>query len=111
MSSMPSPPSWLGGTSVFGGRGSVWGTLGGLFAIAVLQNACILAALPSELTGVLVGTLLSPPSRSIDRGAAAARASTSSEGEEPIVRNLPTPVPVRHRPSAGALIVSAPTSG
>src|SRR5207253_5368947 len=50
--------SVLGGTSVFGGRGSVWGTLGGLFAIAVLQNGLHLAALPSELTGVLVGTLL-----------------------------------------------------
>ncbi|HEV2986248.1 MAG TPA: substrate-binding domain-containing protein [Vicinamibacterales bacterium] len=48
----------LGGTSIFGGRGTVWGTLGGLFAIAVLQNGLHLAALPSELTGVLVGTLL-----------------------------------------------------
>jgi rhamnose transport system permease protein len=48
----------LGGTSVFGGRGTVWGTLFGLFAISVLQNGLHLAALPSELTGVLTGALL-----------------------------------------------------
>ena len=48
----------LGGTSVFGGRGTVWGTIFGLFSISVLQNGLHLAALPSELTGVLTGTLL-----------------------------------------------------
>jgi rhamnose transport system substrate-binding protein len=62
----------LGGTSIFGGRGSVPGTLLGLFAIAVLQNGLRLADLPAELAGVLTGTLLrlaigldrkSPPAR------------------------------------------------
>ena len=48
----------LGGTSVFGGRGSVWGTVLGLTALSVLRNGLHLAALPSELTGVLTGTLL-----------------------------------------------------
>ncbi len=48
----------LGGTSIFGGRGSVLGTLLGLFAIAVLQNGLRLADLPSELAGVLTGVLL-----------------------------------------------------
>ncbi|WP_435006565.1 substrate-binding domain-containing protein [Tundrisphaera lichenicola] len=48
----------LGGTSIFGGRGSVGGTLLGLLAIAVLQNGLRLADLPSELAGVLTGSLL-----------------------------------------------------
>jgi rhamnose transport system permease protein len=48
----------LGGTSVFGGRGRLWGTLMGLFALLILQNGLHLAALPSELTGVLTGAVL-----------------------------------------------------
>ena len=48
----------LGGTSVFGGRGTIWGTVLGLFAISVLQDGLRLAALPSELTGVLTGVVL-----------------------------------------------------
>ena len=48
----------LGGTSVFGGRGTLGGTILGLFSLTVLQNGLHLAALPSELTGVLTGVLL-----------------------------------------------------
>ena len=48
----------LGGTSIFGGRGSVGGTLLGLLAIAILQNGMRLADLPAELAGILTGTLL-----------------------------------------------------
>ena len=48
----------LGGTSVFGGRGTIGGTLIGLCALAVLKNGLALAALPAELTGVLTGVLL-----------------------------------------------------
>ncbi len=48
----------LGGTSVFGGRGTVWGTVFGLFAISMLQNGLRLAALPSEFAGVLTGAVL-----------------------------------------------------
>ncbi len=48
----------LGGTSVFGGRGTIWGTLLGLFSISILQNGLRLAALPSEMTGVLTGVVL-----------------------------------------------------
>jgi rhamnose transport system permease protein len=48
----------LGGTSVFGGRGSILGSLLGLFFLSVLQNGMHLMALPSELYGVLTGVLL-----------------------------------------------------
>jgi rhamnose transport system permease protein len=48
----------LGGTSVFGGRGTLGGTLLGLFALAILRNGLRLAALPSELAGMMTGTLL-----------------------------------------------------
>ncbi len=48
----------LGGTSIFGGEGSIAGTLLGLFAIAVLEDGLRLSALPSELTGILTGALL-----------------------------------------------------
>ena len=48
----------LGGTSVFGGRGTIWGTLFGLFSISILQNGLRLAALPSEMAGVLTGAVL-----------------------------------------------------
>jgi rhamnose transport system permease protein len=48
----------LGGTSIFGGRGTVLGTVLGLFAIVILQNGLRLSAQPAELAGVLTGTLL-----------------------------------------------------
>jgi rhamnose transport system substrate-binding protein len=48
----------LGGTSIFGGRGTLWGTALGLFAIVILQNGLRLADLPAELSGILTGALL-----------------------------------------------------
>ena len=48
----------LGGASIFGGRGTVLGTVLGLFAIVVLQNGLRLSAAPAELAGILTGVLL-----------------------------------------------------
>src|SRR5438046_3081543 len=48
----------LGGTSIFGGVGSVHGTLLGVAAIAVLNNGLVHARQPREMAGVLTGLLL-----------------------------------------------------
>ena len=48
----------LGGASIFGGRGTVLGTVLGLSAIVVLQNGLRLSGQPAELAGILTGTLL-----------------------------------------------------
>jgi rhamnose transport system substrate-binding protein len=48
----------LGGASIAGGRGTALGTVLGLYAIVVLRNGLQLNAQPSELTGILTGSLL-----------------------------------------------------
>jgi rhamnose transport system substrate-binding protein len=48
----------LGGTSIFGGRGTVPGTLLGLLVISVLKKGLQLSDLPSELAGIMTGVLL-----------------------------------------------------
>ncbi len=48
----------LGGTSIFGGSGTVTGTLLGVVAIAVLNNGLIHARQPREVAGMLTGALL-----------------------------------------------------
>ena len=73
----------LGGTSVFGGRGTLGGTVLGLFAISVLRNGLQLAALPSELAGVLTGTLLLV-TIAIDRLRLRARPSAPTRPEEDV---------------------------
>ena len=73
----------LGGTSVFGGRGTIWGTLLGLFAISILRNGLQLAALPSELAGVLTGTLLLA-TIAIDRLRLGEQSSTGYSSEEEV---------------------------
>ncbi len=67
----------LGGASIFGGRGTILGTVLGLFAIVILQNGLRLSAQPSEMAGILMGVLLvgtilldrlSKRSRSVESG-------------------------------------------
>ncbi|HYJ45325.1 MAG TPA: substrate-binding domain-containing protein [Pyrinomonadaceae bacterium] len=81
----------LGGASIFGGRGTILGTVLGLFAIVILQNGLRLSAQPAELAGILTGVLLVATilldrlSRRRRVAATPARAQTISEEEE--VRN------------------------
>jgi rhamnose transport system substrate-binding protein len=79
----------LGGASIFGGRGTVLGTLLGLFGIVILQNGLRLSAQPAELAGILTGVLL-VATILLDRLSTRARqrparAHTNAEDEE--VRN------------------------
>lgn len=82
----------LGGTSIFGGRGTIWGTALGLFAIVILQNGLRLAALPAELAGILTGALL-VITICVDRflGAQASRASAAAETAYPGSKQAGTP--------------------
>lgn len=48
----------LGGTSIFGGIGTVHGTLLGVAAIAVLNDGLVHARQPREVAGMLTGALL-----------------------------------------------------
>ena len=48
----------LGGTSIFGGTGTIHGTLLGVLVLAVLKIGLTLSDQPSELAGILTGGLL-----------------------------------------------------
>lgn len=76
----------LGGTSIFGGRGTVHGTILGLFAIVILQNGLRLAALPAELAGILIGGVLLA-TIAIERLAALPMSAAPQAAEEFEVKN------------------------
>jgi rhamnose transport system permease protein len=73
----------LGGTSIFGGVGSVHGTLLGVAAIAVLTKGLVYARQPQEIGGILTGALLllallaSTIARTIGNRTVAARPATA----------------------------------
>ncbi len=76
----------LGGTSIYGGRGTILGTVLGLFAVVILQNGLRLSGQPAELAGILTGTLLLVTIL-IDRYAAVRQTSHTITDEEIEVKN------------------------
>ncbi len=48
----------LGGADIFGGRGSIQGTLLGLCAIVIVQNGLRVSAFPGEFAGILTSIIL-----------------------------------------------------
>jgi rhamnose transport system permease protein len=80
----------LGGTSIFGGRGSIHGTLLGLLAISVLQNGLRLADLPAELAGVMTGVLLLV-AIGLDRQTTRARSPASAPAPSPAAVSAASP--------------------
>jgi ribose/xylose/arabinose/galactoside ABC-type transport system permease subunit/ABC-type sugar transport system substrate-binding protein len=98
----------LGGTSIFGGRGSIVGTLLGLVAIAVLQNGLRLSDIPAELAGILTGGLLLA-AIGLDRRAASPRntALAHSIDKEFSVKNSQVAVICLAVLAAGAIVAAS----
>src|SRR5712692_7086183 len=99
----------LGGASIFGGRGTVLGTVLGLFAIVILQNGLRLNAQPAELTGILTGVLLVATILldRLSRRAQAQQRRTQTISEEEEVRNSQVAVLSAVILAAALLVVGA----
>ena len=48
----------IGGASVLGGKGNVWGTLVGAMMIAVIRNGCDLMGISSDLQQIVLGAII-----------------------------------------------------
>lgn len=91
----------LGGVSIFGGRGTLWGVLGGVTLLAALQNALRLADVSTEALQVVTGLLLivsvlAPNAGGAIRTAAARRRASSRGGPR---RPPPAPDPAPPPPA------------
>ncbi len=98
----------LGGASIFGGRGTILGTVLGLFSIVLLQNGLRLTGMPAELSGILTGVLLigTIVVDLVTRQAKARPILSTIATEQPDVRNSQVAV-LSAVILAGALIVAA----
>ena len=99
----------LGGASIFGGRGTVLGTVLGLFGIVILQNGLRLSAQPAELAGILTGVLLVATILldRLSRRAQAQQPRTQTISEEEEVRNSQVAVLSAVILAAALLVVGA----
>jgi len=48
----------LGGASLSGGKGTIWGAIIGVFFMALIKNVLIIARVPSEWQGIVLGAVL-----------------------------------------------------
>lgn len=100
----------LGGVSIFGGRGTLWGVLGGVTLLTALQNALRLADVSTEALTVVTGLLLivsvlAPNAAGAIRSAAdRRRRPPTGTGAVPIPSDPPTqaPAPPRLDPSSSS---------
>jgi rhamnose transport system substrate-binding protein len=107
----------LGGTSIFGGSGSIVGTVLGLTAITVLQNGLALSAWPGELAGIATGVLLIL-TIALDRMAARLKTATTAwaekaqfaEGRNRTLFRRGVPISLVAMAIGGWLLVHAPGS-
>ncbi|MGE3313496.1 MAG: ABC transporter permease [Planctomycetaceae bacterium] len=48
----------IGGGSLSGGRGSVWGTLSGAAIMAVIRHGCVILGVPDQYQEILIGVII-----------------------------------------------------
>ena len=85
----------LGGVSIFGGRGTLWGVLGGVLLLTALQNALRLDDVSNEALSVVTGLLLiiSVLAPNLARNAQAALRRRRPSGPPPPASPDPEPSP------------------